>query len=127
MLDHVNSYLFQPLSELLVEVTHFPMKYPSISANHISYLGLVFALIAARLVLSESLHIRRLAVIFFFVRQFLDDLDGLVARYHLGIDVKKQVDKQNHLITGYSSAIFVFTFSIGHHTSHYWLPRGWHL
>ena len=91
MLDHVNTYILQPLSELLVDVTRFPMLFTSISANHISYLGLVFAFIASRLVLSDHLYIRRIAVLSFLVRQFLDDLDGLVARYRLGIDTRKQV------------------------------------
>jgi len=91
MLDHCNTYLLQPLSEMLVDITHFPMLFPSISANHISYLGVVVAFVAARLILSDHLYIRRIGVLVFLVRQFLDDLDGLVARYHMGIDAKKQV------------------------------------
>lgn len=95
MLDHVNTYFLQPLSELLVDVTQFPSLFPDITANHISYVGVIVAMISARLVYSDHLWIRRLAVIAFFVRQFLDDLDGLVARYRLGIDSKKQVSLPN--------------------------------
>lgn len=91
MLDHVNSYLLQPCSDALIKFTSFPLLLPSLSANHVSYLGVVVAFISARLALSEHLFTRRIAVLVFFLRQFLDDLDGLVARYHLGYQTSKQV------------------------------------
>lgn len=119
MLDHVNSYILQPLSEQLVEWTNFPSVFPSISANHISYLGVVAALIASRLIFMDM---RRTAVFMFIIRQFLDDLDGLVARFHLGIDTKKQVW---HPLT-----LFVLTVSIpciGVIAQFQWLHRRWHL
>jgi len=117
MLDHVNTYLLQPLSELLVETTRFPALFPSISANHISYLGVVFAFVAARLVISDHLYIRRIGVLAFLVRQFLDDLDGLVARYHLGIDAKKQVSlphTSGYIVDGICDGIgfIVFWFAV---------------
>lgn len=91
MLDHVNSYILQPINEAFVHVTSFPILLPNLSANHISYLGVIVALISARLALSEHLYIRRIAVLVFMIRQFIDDLDGLVARYHLGFYTTKQV------------------------------------
>lgn len=91
MLDHVNSYLLQPINEALVRVTSFPTLLPNLSANHVSYLGVVVALISARLALSEHLYIRRIGVLVYMIRQFIDDLDGLVARYHLGFYTTKQV------------------------------------
>lgn len=91
MLDYVNSYLLQPLCDMLIESVDFPHRFPYITANYVSYFGLVVGLISARLVLSERLVIRRLAVMVFFVRQFIDDLDGDVARVQLGYDMKRQV------------------------------------
>ena len=91
MLDHLNSYVFQPLSERFVEVTNLPVVLPRLTANHISYLGVVFAVVAAKLALCDSVYIRRLGVVAFLGRQFMDDLDGLIARYHNGINVKTQV------------------------------------
>lgn len=124
MLDHVNTYLLQPVSELLVDVTHFPIIFPHISANHISYLGVVFAFIAARLVLSDHLYIRRIAVFAFLIRQFLDDLDGLVARYHLGIDTKKQVCALKSSSVFLSLKLFA---CIGFIAAHQRIYRGWNL
>ncbi|KAH9392766.1 hypothetical protein TYRP_005854 [Tyrophagus putrescentiae] len=113
MLDHVNSYLLQPINEALVRVTSFPALLPNLSANHVSYLGVVVALISARLALSEHLYIRRISVLVFMVRQFLDDLDGLVARYHLGFDTTKQLTITNtggYIVDGICDAIGFFAF-----------------
>lgn len=91
MLDHVNSYILQPLSEQLVAITSFPQALPWLTANHISFLGVLAAMAAAYLVNNDQLYMRRIGVLMFVLRQFLDDLDGLVARFHMGIDTKKQV------------------------------------
>lgn len=91
MLDHVNSYILEPIGIFLVEQTQFPNKLPFLQANHVSVLGVFAACLAAYLVLSDNLCTRQLAVLVYFVRQFLDDLDGLVARVRIGIDANKQV------------------------------------
>lgn len=91
MLDYVNSYLLQPVCDLLIEAVDFPHRFPYISANYVSYFGLVVGLISARLVLSDRLVIRRAAVMVFFLRQFIDDLDGDVARVQQGYVMKRQV------------------------------------
>lgn len=91
MIDHVNLYVFHPLTVIFIEYTRLPYIFPWITANHISYMGVIFALIAARLILNDSLFIRRIGVLAFFGRQFMDDLDGYIARCRLGIDAKKQV------------------------------------
>lgn len=99
MLDYVNSYLLQPLCDRLLEATNFPIRFAYITANYVSYFGLVVSLVAARLVISERLTMRRVAVLVFFVRQFIDDLDGDVARVQLGYDMKRQVEREFGMLT----------------------------
>lgn len=94
MLDHLNVYILQPFTERFLELTKLPKRLPWITANQISYLGVLFALIAARSILNQNLSLRRLGVLFFLTRQFLDDLDGYIARYRLGIDARKQVSRK---------------------------------
>lgn len=91
MIDHVNAYILQPFTEIFLDKTKFPKLFPVITANYVSYFGVIAAIIAARLMLFDLVWLNRLAVLAFFVRQFMDDLDGYVARYHLGIDTNKQV------------------------------------
>ena len=117
MLDHVNYYVLQPLCETLVDWTRLPIIFPSLTANHISFLGVVAAFIAAHLVLSNHLYIRRIAVIIFLVRQFLDDLDGLFARHWVGIDIKKQISlphTSGYIVDGVCDGIgfIVFWFAV---------------
>lgn len=92
MIDHVNAYILQPFTEIFLDKTKFPELFPFITADYVSYLGVFAAIIAARLMLFDLIWINRLAVLAFFVRQLMDDLDGFVARYHLGIDTTKQVN-----------------------------------
>lgn len=113
MIDHVNLYIFHPLTVIFVEYTRLLYIFPWITANHVSYMGVVFALIAARLILSDSLAIRRIGVLAFFGRQFMDDLDGYIARCRLGIDAKKQVSVTNssgYIVDGICDAIGVIIF-----------------
>lgn len=51
-----------------------------LSANAVSILGVLFASAAARMFLSDSLRVRQLGVFMFKVRDYLDSLDGCVAR-----------------------------------------------
>ncbi|KAF7492194.1 Ceramide phosphoethanolamine synthase [Sarcoptes scabiei] len=108
MLDHLNVYILQPFTERFLELTKLPKRLPWITANQISYLGVLFALIAARSILNQNLSLRRLGVLFFLTRQFLDDLDGYIARYRLGIDARKQISLPNssgYLVDGICDAV----------------------
>ena len=61
------------------------MRYTSIakwmSPNTVSIIGVIFSLAAARLVFSDSLRVRQLGVLLFKVRDYVDSLDGYVARF----------------------------------------------
>jgi len=80
-LDHINHYIHYPLSWWLdSNVFHISDVYTFISPDIISYSHVIVALLGARLLISESLMIRRFGVLLFEVRSFLDSYDGYVAR-----------------------------------------------
>ena len=60
-----------------------------VSANAVSVAGVCLAAVAARMFLSDSVRVRQLGVVLFKARDFMDSLDGFVARAS-----KKQVNKQ---------------------------------
>jgi hypothetical protein len=80
LLDPPNFYIHCPLSSLLVSKLDLVSNYQFITANMISYSHVLVALIAGRLISRDSLFDRRLGVLLFEARNFLDALDGSVAR-----------------------------------------------
>ena len=85
MMDSANCYIFIPIAEKFDQLVRVSQDFPRITANMISFLGVLAAAVSARLLLVDSLWIHRLAVLFFQVRTFFDALDGIVARNRLGI------------------------------------------
>ena len=59
-----------------------------VSANAVSVAGVCLAAVAARMFLSDSVRVRQLGVVLFKARDFMDSLDGFVARAS-----KKQVNR----------------------------------
>lgn len=70
-------YIDTPLGFWTVEYTNIAQW---ISANGVSVVGVLFAACAAKMFLSDSLKVRQLGVLMFKVRDFMDSLDGTVAR-----------------------------------------------
>lgn len=62
---------------------HFTHYFPFISANAISYFHCFLSLISVKFFADESLCRRRIGVLIFQIRTFLDCLDGVVFRAHL--------------------------------------------
>ncbi|EDW74789.1 uncharacterized protein Dwil_GK19100 [Drosophila willistoni] len=79
LLDHTNHYLFAPLATIFDNVIGFS-RSTFITPNMISFFHVGVACISGKLVASDSLGYRRLGVLLFQIRTFLDDLDGHVAR-----------------------------------------------
>ncbi|KAH8272937.1 hypothetical protein KR018_011620 [Drosophila ironensis] len=79
LLDHTNHYLFAPLATIFDNVIGFS-RSTFITPNMISFFHVGVACVAGKLVASDSLGYRRLGVLLFQIRTFLDDLDGHVAR-----------------------------------------------
>jgi CDP-alcohol phosphatidyltransferase len=79
MLDHTNHYIFAPMATLFDDLVGFSQS-DFITPNMISFFHVFVAILAGRLIALDSLCYRRLGVVLFQFRTFLDDLDGHVAR-----------------------------------------------
>lgn len=80
-MDHINHYIHYPLSWWLdANFLHISDLCPFITPDMISYSHVFVAAFGAKLITSESLVVRRLGIMIFEVRTFLDSYDGFVAR-----------------------------------------------
>lgn len=79
MLDHTNHYLFAPMATLADNLAGFS-KGELITPNMISFFHVFVAIASGKMIASDSLGYRRIGVVLFQFRTFLDDLDGHVAR-----------------------------------------------
>ena len=80
-MDHINHYVHYPLSWWLdSHVFHITDQHTFITPDMISYFHVLIAILAAKLLVSEGLGARRLGVLLFEFRTFLDSYDGYVAR-----------------------------------------------
>lgn len=79
MLDHTNHYVFAALATLFDQMLALS-ESTWITPNMISCSHVLVAIVAAKCVASDSLGTRRLGVVLFQMRTFLDDVDGHVAR-----------------------------------------------
>jgi phosphatidylglycerophosphate synthase len=79
MLDHTNHYIFAPLATLFDDLVMIS-RSDFITPNMISFFHVFVACLAGKAIASDSLGYRRLGVVLFQIRTFLDDLDGHVAR-----------------------------------------------
>lgn len=79
MLDHTNHYIFAPMATVFDNIIGIS-RTNFITPNMISFFHVFVAIAAGRLIASDSLGYRRIGVVLFQFRTFLDDLDGHVAR-----------------------------------------------
>ncbi|CAF0793199.1 unnamed protein product [Rotaria sp. Silwood1] len=82
MVGPITQYVRAPLAEYVESNLHFTYYFPLISANAISIFHCCLSLISIKFFSSESLYQRRIGVLIFEIRTFLDDLDGVVFRAH---------------------------------------------
>jgi hypothetical protein len=81
MLDHCNHYIYYPLGSWIdSDILNISDGLTFITPDMISLSHVAVAGVAYKFLSSESLTHRRLGVLLFEVRSFLDSLDGLVAR-----------------------------------------------
>ena len=100
MMDPANCYIFNPMAEELDTMIGLTEGIPFISANMLSFFGVLAAIVSARLlIVTDSLWYHRLAIVFFEIRTFFDALDGIIARNRMGIKI--------HLSLVNSSGYFV--------------------
>ncbi|XP_060558000.1 ceramide phosphoethanolamine synthase-like [Ruditapes philippinarum] len=89
MTDPTTHYVITPLSENFNRVTKFSQIFYFITPNMITFTHLILAFISAKFVFSESLQNRRIGVLLFELRSFLDAFDGTVYRSHATVKAYK--------------------------------------
>lgn len=103
MTDPINHYILGPSAEYFDEITHFSKVFYFITPNMISITHVIVSIISAKLVSSENLSTRRVAVALYYFRSWLDDLDGVVYRSH---SHTKGLYISNHNTFGYYVDIY---------------------
>lgn len=114
MTDPVDNYLLAPLAEAFADMVNFKDNFWFITANMVSYAGVVSALVAAKLVSYDSSTMHKLSYVMFQLRTWLDDLDGTVARSRLGIVKHESLQKTpGYVIDGVCDAIGFVAYIVG--------------
>ncbi|BFZ24374.1 hypothetical protein BsWGS_27412 [Bradybaena similaris] len=80
MNDPTSQYIFNPSAEYFDRITKFSTVFSFITPNMISLTHLLLGLVAGKFIASENLHDRRVGVLIFQLRVWLDTLDGVVYR-----------------------------------------------
>ncbi|KAH3694319.1 ceramide phosphoethanolamine synthase-like [Dreissena polymorpha] len=80
MTDPTTHYVITPSSEYFNDFTHFSEVFYFITPNMITFTHVFLAFVAVKCIVSDSLKNRRIGVILYEIRTFLDALDGAVYR-----------------------------------------------
>lgn len=113
LLDHTNHYLFAPLVTIVDDVLQVS-KTDWITPNSISFFHVFVAILSAKCVSSDSLPYRRIGVVLFEIRTFLDDMDGHVARARKHIrGERSEIGTSGYYIDGLCDALGCVSLMIG--------------
>lgn len=113
LLDHTNLYLFAPMATIFDKIVGFS-RSNFITANMISYFHVLVAIAAGRLVASDSLGYRRIGVVLFQIRTFLDDLDGHVARQKKNVrGERSEIGTAGYYIDGICDGLGCIALMVG--------------
>ncbi|XP_020295919.1 ceramide phosphoethanolamine synthase [Pseudomyrmex gracilis] len=114
MLDHPNHYVLSPLAALVDDLLGISRFWTWVTPNAISASHVVVAVIGARYVTRSSLSHRRVGVLLFQVRAWLDDLDGHVARTRLNIKGERSdVGSIGYIVDGVCDGLGCIALLIG--------------
>lgn len=114
LLDHTNHYLFSPGARIFDNLLSISTKHLWITPNMISGFHVFVAILAGKLVASDSLVSRRIGVVLFEFRTFLDDLDGHVARTRKNIrGERSEVGTAGYYIDGLCDALGCISLILG--------------
>ncbi|XP_071127929.1 ceramide phosphoethanolamine synthase-like isoform X1 [Mytilus edulis] len=97
MSDHTNHYFMVPTTEIFDELTRFSKVFFFVTPNMVTITHFILALVASKFVSSENLKHRRIAVVIYEFRIWLDSLDGVIYRSH----AHETVYKSNKSTLGY--------------------------
>ncbi|CAH1372288.1 unnamed protein product [Tenebrio molitor] len=113
LLDHTNYYLFAPLVTIIDNIFDIS-RIQYITPNSISVFHVFVAILSAKCISSDSLAYRRLGVVLFEVRTFLDDLDGHVARVRKNVKGERsEIGTTGYYVDGVCDALGCLALMIG--------------
>lgn len=113
LLDHTNFYVFAPMATIFEKIVGFS-KSNIITPNMISFFHVFVAIAAGRMVASDSLGYRRIGVVLFQFRTFLDDLDGHVARMKKNVrGERSEIGTAGYYIDGICDGLGCIALMIG--------------
>lgn len=113
LLDHTNYYLFAPLVTILDNVLNIS-GFLYITPNIISVSHVFVAILSGKCISSDSISYRRIGVLLFEIRTFLDDLDGHVARARKHIKGERsEVGTTGYFVDGICDALGCVALLVG--------------
>lgn len=110
MEDQLSCHINWPTCELFELHTHFSQS-PGITANRVSLFGAFIAIPAAKLLSMESLLAKRVAVVIFMFRLWIDGLDGVVFRMQHLSGAEKHTQQSVRHSTGWLVDFFCDLFA----------------
>ena len=114
MVDHVNHYIYGPLCAIVDIGLGISENMLIITPNMISVFHVFIAIIGAKLLTCPNLAARRIGIVLFQLRMFLDDLDGHVARERKHIKGERSdVGTLGYWVDGICDLIGVIAMMIG--------------
>ncbi|XP_045457382.1 ceramide phosphoethanolamine synthase [Melitaea cinxia] len=114
MVDHINHYIYGPLCAIVDIGFSISERMLFLTPNMISLFHVFVACIGAKLLTCQSLVIRRVAIVLFQIRMFLDDLDGHVARERKHIKGERsEVGSLGYWVDGICDLVGVTAMMIG--------------
>lgn len=113
-LDHPNHYILSPLASLTDYLLDISRSWTWLTPNAISASHVAVAVIGARYVTRSSLCHRRVGVILFQIRAWLDNLDGHVARTRLNVQGERSdVGSIGYLVDGICDGLGCIALVVG--------------
>lgn len=113
LLDHTNLYLFAPMATIFDNIVGFS-RSSWITPNMISFFHVFVAIAAGRMIASDSLGYRRIGVVLFQFRTFLDDLDGHVARVRKNVKGERsEIGTAGYYVDGICDGLGCIALMIG--------------
>ncbi|XP_066598219.1 ceramide phosphoethanolamine synthase [Prorops nasuta] len=114
LLDYPNHFIFSPLAALTDNLLRISDSWTWVTPNIISGTHVFIAMAAGKCVSSSSLSHRRLGVILFQLRTWLDDMDGHVARKRFNITGERSVvGSTGYLVDGICDGLGCIALIIG--------------
>lgn len=113
LLDHTNHYIFAPLVTIIDRIMNIS-EIEWITPNSISFFHVFVAIVSAKCISTDSLAYRRIGVVLFEMRTFLDDMDGHVARARKNIKGERsEIGTSGYYIDGLCDAMGCVALLIG--------------